>query len=109
MHDNKTQALASTWSGSFSPFAIGGKKLGIWLFIISNAVTFSALLVTYSYSRLAKPDWPRPFSFSPAIISSTSMTVVLLASRLPMVMAVAAAHQGRRATAVKWILAPCWA
>ncbi len=106
MHDTKTEAaLTSPWSGGTSPFAMGSKKLGMWLFIISDALTFSVLLVSYSYSRLANPDWPRPFPFSPAILFSTSMTVVLLASSLTMVMAVAAAHRGRRGAAVKWILA----
>jgi len=106
VHDTKTEAaLTSPWSGGASPFAMGSKKLGMWLFIISDALTFSVLLLSYSYSRLANPDWPRPFPFSPAILFSTSMTVVLLASSLTMVMAVAAAHRGRRGTAVKWILA----
>ena len=106
MHEtNRETALTSAWSGGVSPFAMGSKKLGMWLFIISDALTFSAMLVSYSYSRLANPDWPRPFPFHPAIIFSTAMTVVLLFSSLTMVMAVSAAHRGRRATAVKWILA----
>ncbi len=106
MHEtNRETTLASAWSGGVSPFAMGSKKLGMWLFVISDALTFSSLLVAYSYSRLANPDWPRPFDFSPAIIFSTAMTVVLLFSSLTMVMAVRAAHKGQRATAVKWILA----
>ncbi len=97
--------LSSPWAGGASPFAMGSKKLGMWLFIISDALTFSAMLVSYSYSRMTNPDWPRPFPFHPAIIFSTTMTVVLLASSLTMVMAVAAAARHQRATAVKWILA----
>src|SRR2546426_6797041 len=76
----------------------------MWLFIISDSLTFSVLLLSYSYLRLANADWPRPFPFSPSIIFSTIMTVVLLFSSLTMVMAVAAAARGRRGTAVKWIL-----
>src|ERR1700740_2406478 len=95
----------SAWSGGGSPFAIGSKKLGMWLFIVSDTLTFSALLIAYSYSRLTNADWPRPFPFYPAIIFSTSMTVILLGSRLTMVMAVAAAHRGNHGAAVKWILA----
>src|SRR2546425_9780535 len=81
---------------------MGSKKLGMWLFIISDSLTFSVLLLSYSYLRLANADWPRPFPFSPSIIFSTIMTVVLLFSSLTMVMAVAAAARGRRGTAVKW-------
>ena len=97
MHDVKTDAaLSSAWSGGASPFAMGSKKLGMWLFIVSDTLTFSALLITYSYSRLTNPDWPRPFPINPAIIFSTTMTVVLLASSLTMVMAVMAAQRNDR-------------
>jgi len=84
---------------------MGSKKLGMWLFIVSDSLTFSALLIAYSYSRLSNPTWPRPFAISPAIIFSTTMTVVLLASSLTMVMGVAAAHKGNRAATVKWMIA----
>jgi cytochrome c oxidase subunit 3 len=95
----------SPWTGGGSPFAIGSKKLGMWLFIISDTLTFAALLLTYSYARLTNPNWPKPFPIVPAIVFSTIMTVVLLGSSLTMVMGVAAAHRGNRAAAVKWILA----
>ena len=28
------------WGGGTSPFAVGHKKLGMWLFIVSDALTF---------------------------------------------------------------------
>src|SRR5258708_39373880 len=84
---------------------MGSKKLGMWLFIVSDSLTFSVLLFAYSSLRLATPDWPRPFPFSPSIIFSTIMTVVLLASSLTMVFGVAAAARGNRPATVKWILA----
>ena len=105
MHDVKSEAVATPWSGGASPFAMGSKKLGMWLFIVSDTLTFSALLIAYSYSRLNSPNWPRPFPFYPSIIFSTVMTVVLLASSLTMVMAVSNASRGNRGAAVKWILA----
>ena len=106
MHDVKTDAaISSAWSGGASPFAMGSKKLGMWLFIVSDTLTFSALLITYSYSRLTNPDWPKPFPISPAIIFSTSMTVVLLASSLTMVMAVMASQRGDRKHTVLWLIA----
>jgi len=96
--------LPSAWAGGESPFAMGSKKLGMWLFIISDALTFSALIVSYSYVRLASLSWPRPFDIWPAIAKSTLMTVFLLASSLTMVMAVAAGHRNDRRAAVKWLL-----
>jgi cytochrome c oxidase subunit 3 len=106
VHDTKTDAaLSSPWSGGTAPFGMGSKKLGMWLFIVSDTLTFSVLLITYSYSRLANPDWPRPFPINPAIIYSTTMTVVLLASSLTMVMAVMAAQRGDRKKTVLWMVA----
>jgi cytochrome c oxidase subunit III len=95
----------SPWTGGGSPYAIGSKKLGMWLFIVSDTLTFAALLLTYSYCRLTNPNWPKPFPIYPAIIFSTIMTVVLLGSSLTMVMGVAAAHRNDRAATVKWMLA----
>src|SRR5438132_7620447 len=76
----------------------------MWLFIVSDTLTFSALLLAYSYSRLANPNWPRPFEIYPAIAKSTSMTLILLASSLTMVLGVAAAHRVDRAKTVSWML-----
>jgi len=95
----------SSWTGGAHPYSIGSKKLGMWLFIVSDTLTFAALLLTYSYCRLTNPNWPTPFPIVPAIVFSTVMTVVLLASSLTMVMGVAAAHRGNRASTVKWMLA----
>ena len=94
----------ATWNGGASPFAVGDKKLGMWLFIVSDALTFSALIVAYSYVRVAN-EWPKPFDFYPAIIFSSVMTLVLLSSSLTMVFGVAAGHAGNRQAAKKWIWA----
>jgi cytochrome c oxidase subunit III len=95
----------SNWSGGASPFAVNSKKFGMWLFIISDALTFSALLMAYTYLRLATPSWPMEFHFSPSIIFSSFMTFCLLSSSLTMVMAVHAMHHGNRGSTVKWLVA----
>ncbi len=99
------EMTSTRWTGGALPYGVASKKLGMWLFIISDALTFSALLVTYSYCRLANPNWPTPFEIYPAITFSTIMTFCLLSSSVTMVMAVAAAHRGQRALAAKWLLA----
>jgi cytochrome c oxidase subunit 3 len=101
----KDAVLGGLWNGGVAPFATNSKKLGMWLFIVSDTLTFTAILLAYSYLRLANPDWPRPFDFYPSIVKSTGMTLVLLASSLTMVLAVAAAHRNDRGAAVKWLLA----
>jgi cytochrome c oxidase subunit 3 len=93
------------WSGGVRPFGVGSKKLGMWMFIVSDSLTFGALLLAYSYERLANPDWPRPFEMYPGIAKSTGMTVILLLSSLTMVFGVAAANAGRRKAAAKWLVA----
>jgi cytochrome c oxidase subunit 3 len=77
----------------------------MWLFLISDSLTFSAMLFAYTYSRVTNPDWPKPFDFSPAIIFSTVMTFCLLSSSLTMVLAVHAMNHGDRKATVRWILA----
>src|SRR2546422_11543262 len=97
-------APESVWSGGGSPYAVSSKKLGMWLFIVSDAITFSALLMAYSYVRVASEHWPMPFEW-PSILNATVMTGVLLSSSLTMVMAVRAAKVANRRAAVGWLLA----
>ena len=105
MAEAHAQAVAgSLWAGGVRPYAMGTKKLGMWLFIIADALTFSILILAYAYIRLASPDWPKPFAFSPAILGATLMTFFLLSSSLTMVMAVAAAHRQEHKRAVRYLL-----
>lgn len=98
-------ATGKEWGGGAFPYAIGSKKLGMWLFIISDALTFSALLIAYAYVRVADTKWPTPFEFFPSVVTATVMTFALLSSSLTMVMAVAASKKGNRGATVKWLAA----
>jgi cytochrome c oxidase subunit 3 len=88
-----------------SPYGIQSKKLTMWLFIISDAVTFGAVLFGYSYLRAGTPDWPTPFPFSPSVVNGLIMTFVLLTSSLTMLAAVSAAKQGRKSACLQWLAA----
>jgi len=101
----ETHAVAgeATWDGGGSPFAVGDKKLGMWLFICADSLTFAACLIAYSYVRLAAPQWPRPFAWE-SVLNAIIMTACLLSSSLTMVMAVAAASAANRKRAVRFIL-----
>ena len=96
---------ATEWDGGVSPYAVGHKKLGMWLFILSDSLTFSALLIAYSYVRVASGTWPSPFHPWPSIAMATVMTVVLLSSSVTMAMAVSAAKTGdtRRVVKFMWL------
>ena len=106
MVEARAESLAvNDWGGGTSPYRVGHRKLGMWLFIMSDSLTFGALLVTYSYARVASVNWPTPFKFSPSIVFSSIMTLVLLSSSLTMVFAVSASKRNQRGAARKWIAA----
>jgi heme/copper-type cytochrome/quinol oxidase subunit 3 len=86
-----------------SPFGIQSKKLTMWLFIASDAITFGAVLFGYAYLRAGTPNWPTPFHFSPSIINGMVMTVVLLTSSLTMLGAVQAAKAGDKSKTLRWM------
>ena len=58
------QSRLSLWGGGVHPYGISHKKMGMWLFILSDALTFSALIFGYAYLRNASANWPTPFTFS---------------------------------------------
>ena len=87
-----------------SLFGTYSKKIGMWLFLLSDSLTFGALLYAYSYGRISNPDWPTPFH-STSILNATIMTAFLLTSSLTMVLAVGAAARGDAKTQRLWLLA----
>jgi cytochrome c oxidase subunit III len=86
-----------------SPYAIPSRKLTMWLFIISDAVTFGACLMAYGYLRTASTDWPTPFKFYPSILNVIIMTFVLITSSLTMLGAVDAAKLGDKAKTTRFM------
>jgi heme/copper-type cytochrome/quinol oxidase subunit 3 len=85
-----------------SPYAIPSRKLTMWLFIISDAVTFGAFLFSYGYIRVSAANWTRPFE-SASVINVIVMTVVLITSSLTMLGAVDASKAGDKAKAMRFL------
>jgi cytochrome c oxidase subunit III len=83
-------------------YALQPKKLTMWLFIISDSVTFGAVLFAYGFLRVGSTDWSTPFKFA-SIANGMVMTFVLLSSSLTMLGAVLSAKAGRRSSSVKWM------
>lgn len=83
----------------------GVKTLGMWLFVVSDLLTFATVLMAYTALRLGNPNWPTPFALSPAIVYATLMTLILLGSSLTMVWAVEAMRKLDRQRAVRWLAA----
>jgi cytochrome c oxidase subunit III len=92
-------------AGAYEPSLFGtySKKIGMWLFLLSDSLTFGALLLAYSYGRISNPDWPTPFH-KESIVNATVMTACLLSSSLTMVLGVLAARRGDRSWTRNWIL-----
>ena len=85
-----------------SPYSIPSHKLTMWLFIISDAVTFGAILFAYGYLRVATPDWQTPFKFA-SIINVAIMTFVLITSSLTMLGAVDASKAGDKPKTLRFL------
>jgi heme/copper-type cytochrome/quinol oxidase subunit 3 len=85
-----------------SPYAIPSRKFTVWLFIISDAVTFGAFLFAYGYLRVGTPNWVRPFE-SGSVINVIIMTIVLITSSLTMLGAVDSAKAGDKSKAMRFL------
>jgi cytochrome c oxidase subunit III len=83
-------------------YALPPKKLTIWLFIISDSLTFGAILFAYGYLRVGSTNWSTPFQF-PSILNGMIMTFVLLTSSLTMLGGVLAAKAARKPSTIKWM------
>ncbi len=117
------------WGGGNEPFKASWGKLMMWFFLVSDAFTFSALLVSYGlirYSHTAyNPDahgafqfsidyWPVPekvFEAVPFLHGASLplvfvgiMTFILIMSSVTMVLAVEAGHRKDRRDVEKWML-----
>src|SRR5256885_17203872 len=59
----------------------------MWIFIVSDALTFAAFLITYGFMRSISPSWPKQTEvFNMVLI--TFMTFILISSSAVMAMAV---------------------
>jgi len=94
--------LASDWGGGKSPFGTSWSKFMMWIFIISDALTFAAFLIGYGFMRMTAPGWPKQTEvFNMALI--TFMTFALISSSAVMAMAVGAARSGDPKKAVRYL------
>ena len=105
---------ASTlWGGGRSPFNVRWGKMYMWIFLVSDAFTFSSLLISYGTLRHRYADtWPKPadvFHHFPFIHGSVPlayvglMTFILIMSSVTMVLAVDAGHSLNRKAVILWL------
>jgi len=68
-------------------------KLGMWIFLAGDAMSFGALLAGYGAIRAGSTDWPVP-SIVLGIPLTAFMTFLLICSSVTMVMALSAIRRG---------------
>lgn len=101
------------WSGGKSPFNLEYGKLMMWYFLMSDAFTFGAFLISYGTIRFSQNFWPDPnvvFNAFPGaghanlpLAFVSVMTFILIISSVTMVLAVHAGHKGDKQGVIKWI------
>jgi cytochrome c oxidase subunit 3 len=71
-------------------------KLGMWIFLLSDAFSFGGLLISYGVLRAASIRWWPPGEPALGINFTAGLTFLLICSSVTMVMAVAASRAGQR-------------
>lgn len=118
MSNSSAVSSTSIWTGGRSPFNVSYGKLMMWIFLLSDAFTFSSLLVgygaiRYSYAGSTTP-WPDPatvFNHFPLahgihlpLFFVSLMTLILIISSVTMVLAVEAGHRGSKKDVSKYMI-----
>lgn len=71
-------------------------KVGMWIFLLSDAFSFAGLLLTYGILRASSTLWHQPGEPHFGINFTAALTFLLICSSVTMVMAVAACQEGKR-------------
>lgn len=107
------QVKSTPWNGGVSPFQVSYGKMMMWFFLLSDAFTFSGLLIVYGTLRFSNPTWPDPdfvFQSAPFIAHGAPlvfvglMTFILIMSSVTMVLAVEAGHRMQKNEVAKWMV-----
>ncbi len=99
---SQTAIAQADWGGGASPFGVAWQKMMMWFFIVTDALLFAGLLVSYGVVRIATGSWPvQSEVFSLTYIAA--MTFVLITSSATMACAVKAAELKRPQIATRWL------
>jgi cytochrome c oxidase subunit 3 len=110
MSTTTTAIPTKLWNGGKSPFNVEYGKLMMWYFLMSDAFTFGAFLISYGTIRFSSNGWPDPnevFQSFPGLGSGyplmfvSLMTFILIISSVTMVLAVHAGHNMDKKAVVK--------
>lgn len=109
-----TSGKIKWWGGGISPMNVEYGKVMMWFFLISDALTFGAFLISYGTTRFATASWPDPntvFKSVPIpglhldgnypLVFVSIMTFILIISSVTMVLAVQAGQRMDKKAVVK--------
>ncbi len=123
-----TNLQKNVWGGGVAPMKASWGKLMMWFFLLSDAFTFSGLLISYGMVRYYHPTFEglrKEFTFSDAywpipeqvfnampffhgvnlpLVFVGIMTFILILSSVTMVLAVEAGERKDQAGVTKWML-----
>ncbi len=80
-------------------------KIGMWLFLGTDALSFSGFLIAYAVLRASDPAWPDPVKALGGVELSGFMTFLLICSSVSMVLAIDACKHKDRKGMLNWLLA----
>src|SRR5689334_235237 len=102
-----------TWGGGKSPYGVSWGKMYMWFFLVSDAFTFSTLLIAYGTLRHRFTEiWPLagdvfthfPFYEGHIQLAYVAlMTFILIMSSVTMVLAVDAGHRRDNKGVALWL------
>ncbi|MES1214280.1 MAG: cytochrome c oxidase subunit 3 [Bacteroidota bacterium] len=114
MSTTATTHQTKWWSGGKSPFNMEYGKLMMWYFLMSDAFTFGAFLISYGSIRFSQNFWADSnavFNAFPGtghanlpLAFVSVMTFILIISSVTMVLAVHAGHKQDKKGVIKWII-----
>src|SRR5215210_5420905 len=103
----------SAWGGGVSPYNVSWGKMYMWFFLVSDAFTFSSLLIAYGTMRHRFTGiWPKAndvFTHFPFLEGHIPlayvglMTFILIMSSVTMVLAVDAGHRRNNKGVAVWL------
>ena len=78
-------------------------KLGMWIFLAGDAMSFGGLICAYAALRLGSPNWPTPSTIL-GVPFTAVMTFLLICSSVTMVKGLESIKHGNRAGLRKFLL-----
>ncbi|MDE0914741.1 MAG: cytochrome c oxidase subunit 3 [Planctomycetota bacterium] len=80
-----------------------GGKVGMWIFIAQDGMSFGGLLFAYGILRATATEWPVPSDILGIALTAIA-TFILICSSLSMVFAVEAAEKRDQVGLVRWLM-----